>query len=180
MRHSDPTISPAAPQNRLRSNVPSPQLANNVPRRPLRSLDGVRTVPLQPRPKIIRSPRELQQPTKQIKLQASKKPRKASKLQKPLLVLAIVAGGFLIQQSAAIGGLCIVMYTVVALKQRIASRLTFILALFAFVGVLALLFFRANQALAMNFALYAFLLLVVAVLSLTREILSTKTPGSHR
>lgn len=87
----------------------------------------------------------------------------------PLLVLAIVAGGFLIQQSAIIGEICIVVYAIVVLKQKIAARLTFILALLAFVGVLVLLLFQANQTLAANFALYAFLLLAVGSLSLLRE-----------
>lgn len=98
----------------------------------------------------------------------------------PLLVLAIVAGGFLIQQSAVVGEIAIAVYAIVALKQRIASRLTFILALLAFVGVLLLLIFQANQTLAANFALYSFLLLAVGVLSLVRELMNTKDPHASR
>jgi uncharacterized membrane protein YcjF (UPF0283 family) len=152
-------------------------LANNVPRlqrRPPRSLDGMRAATAQAQPKTkIQHPQQLVA-EKSVAKPAKKPRKKAAKLQTPLLVLAIVVGGFLIQQSVAVGELCIVVYAAITLKQRIASRLTFILALVAFVGVLVMLLFQANEALAKNFALYSFLLLAVGVLSLVRELFSER------
>jgi hypothetical protein len=160
-----------------------PGLANNVPRlqqRPVRSLDGMRTAAAQAQPKA--KIQQQQQPAvdKPVAKPTNKQRKKASKLQTPLLVLAIVIGGFLIQQSAAVGELCIVVYAIITLKQKIASRLTFILALVAFVGVLVMLLLQANEALAKNFALYSFLLLAVGVLSLMRELFSERRASPKR
>ena len=171
----------AKPRSSARPLRVKPDLVQNTPRRlqhpPVRSLDGIQ----QPRPKATAQPRTQTTDTAQPQTIKARNKRKPFKFQTPLLVLAIVAGGFLIQQSAAVGELCIVVYAIIALKQRVASRLTFILALIAFVGVLALLFFQANQSMAVNFALYSFLLLGVAVLSLTRELLGGQpTKTKHR
>lgn len=141
--------------------------------RTTRSLDGMRTgnAPKAAPAHLHRAPTTAATP---VEKPTQKKPRTAHKFQMPLLVLLIVLGGFLIQQSAVIGETCIAVYTIIALKQHIASRLTFLLALFACVGVVVLLVFRANQTLATNFALYAFLLLAVGTITLAREVRSMR------
>jgi hypothetical protein len=52
----------------------------------------------------------------------------------------------------------------------IASRTTFTLALLSMVATTLLLVVRGNIPLAQNFATYTFLLLVVGVITLTREL----------
>lgn len=157
-----------------------PGLTNNIPQQPTtrpktaRSVDGMRVVPASPSPvkaatttpRPFAAPPAAKKPAKKPKRQ---RPGKFAKLQSVLLVLMIVLGGFLIQQSVVVGEACIALYAVVALKQRVAPRLTFLLALLAFIGVIILLVFRANATLANNFALYSFLLLAVGLLCYARE-----------
>jgi hypothetical protein len=91
------------------------------------------------------------------------------RLQLPLIIAgAMLAGIF--AQSVVFGELLVVAYGTAAIVWRIASRTTFTLALLAMVATTLLLVVRGNVALAQNFATYTFLLLVVGVISLIREL----------
>jgi hypothetical protein len=90
-------------------------------------------------------------------------------IQLPLIIGAGMLGGIL-AQSAAFGQLAIVIYGVLALVRGIPSRTTFMLALLTMLGTIVLLVFKGDVVLAQNFATYTFLLLVVGVLTLSREL----------
>jgi hypothetical protein len=89
-------------------------------------------------------------------------------LQVVLIIFAAVCAGLLLQ-SLAFGELAIAVYAVFALTRRIASRTTFTLALTALGGIVLLLVIRGSSALSENFAVYAFLLLLVGMVSLGLE-----------
>lgn len=188
----DPFIPVAKPQARR----PFPGLVNNVPR-PARpstgtSVDGLvrrpahtttqarpdreriivhashtRQPQLQPRPAT-----ENHQTKTQPKLQT---PRKATKrswlatLEPPAAFIAIITAGFLLQ-SVIIGEVLLSAYAVYAFVRRVPSRTTFALALLAFLGIVAILMLRGTTQLAINFAVYAFLLLTIGTATLLREL----------
>jgi hypothetical protein len=81
---------------------------------------------------------------------------------------AMVVG--ILAQSSAVGQAAIVLYGAIAFFRRISSRTTFTLALLSMVATILLLVVRGNIAMAQNFATYTFLLLVVGVITLNREI----------
>jgi di/tricarboxylate transporter len=81
---------------------------------------------------------------------------------------AMVAGIF--AQSSVFGQLAVVAYGITAFIWNIASRTTFTLALLAMVATTLLLVVRGDVSQAQNFATYTFLLLVVGVISLIREL----------
>lgn len=82
--------------------------------------------------------------------------------------IGMLAVGSLAQIAVA-GEILICVYAVWALVTRIPSRTTFLLALGTFAAILLLLMARPDQILMKNFATYAFLFLLVGVLSLVRE-----------
>lgn len=87
----------------------------------------------------------------------------------PLIIVgAMVAGVF--AQSAVFGQFLVVAYGLAALIWNIASRTTFTLALLSMIATTILLIVRGNIGLAQNFATYTFLLLVVGVITLIREL----------
>jgi len=84
------------------------------------------------------------------------------------MVLAVAAGLF--AQSGAFGQIVVVAYGITAYCMRINSRITFMLALAALGAMSILLLGKGDVAPAQNFATYTFLLLVVGVMSLGREL----------
>lgn len=72
-------------------------------------------------------------------------------------------------------------YAVVALVTRIASRTTFTLALLLLAAISLLLLFKPNQQLIRHFATYAFVLLLIGVITLGREVkLPKRTRRAYR
>lgn len=90
-------------------------------------------------------------------------------MQLPLLMLAAIGAG-LLAQTLIFGEILVAAYAIFALIRRISSRTTFLLALLTIVCIIVLLLIRTNNALAANFAVYAFLLLLVGTVTLGREI----------
>jgi hypothetical protein len=90
-------------------------------------------------------------------------------LQVPAIILGSLVGGILVQ-SLVIGQVVLAVYAIAALIFRIDSRTTFILAFLLLCGLVGLLIFRTNNAIATNFAVYTFILLLVGVVSLLREV----------
>jgi hypothetical protein len=72
--------------------------------------------------------------------------------------------------SQTIGKLAIATYALVALTFRLSSQASFILALCAFVGIVVTQAVKPETNIAANFAVYAFLLLVVGSISLWLEV----------
>jgi len=91
-----------------------------------------------------------------------------STLAQALLLVGALGLGFLIR-SPIVGQVAILLYAVLCFVYRIESRTTFILALMA-MGVVLISSLRADGGLAGAFAIYAFLLLIIATLSLAREV----------
>lgn len=76
----------------------------------------------------------------------------------------------MLAQSAVFGQLEIVAYGFAAFIWRIPSRTTFTIALVSMVVTILLLVGQGDEVLTQNFATYTFLLLVVGVMSLGREL----------
>lgn len=91
------------------------------------------------------------------------------RLQLPLIIIGGMLAGFAIQ-SALLGQALIVAYGVACLIYRIPSRISFGLALAALSATTGLLVLIGNVVLSQTFATYTFLLLVVGVISLNREL----------
>lgn len=91
------------------------------------------------------------------------------KLHTPFFVLAFIVVG-LVAQSLLYGELLVIAYGVYALIWRVASRTTFLLALLAVVCIAVLLAAHRDPSFASNFAVYAFLLMIIGTISLGREI----------
>lgn len=85
-----------------------------------------------------------------------------------LVLLVLVAG--VAAQTLALGELFVAGFAVYALTHRIASRITFVLALIAMVPAALLQVTGRDPLLGANFAVYAFLLLAVGVVMLAREV----------
>jgi hypothetical protein len=85
-----------------------------------------------------------------------------------IAVLAVVLG--LAASAQSVGEAVIVVYAVVALITRLPSGVSFALALLSFMMIVLLEILRPMSDLAANFAVYAFLLLVVGMLSLCLEV----------
>jgi hypothetical protein len=90
-------------------------------------------------------------------------------LQFPAVLIGSLAAG-IVAQSMLVGQIILLIYIVAALVFRIQSRTTFSIAFFLFCGLAVMLIFRTNNTIATNFAVYAFILLAVGVLSLLREL----------
>jgi hypothetical protein len=84
-------------------------------------------------------------------------------------MLGAIGAGLAIQL-LPLGEIVIGLYAVFALIRRVPSRTSFTLALFALIGVVVLLIIRGADTLSQNFAVYAFLLLVVGTISLALEL----------
>jgi hypothetical protein len=93
-----------------------------------------------------------------------------SRLYLPCILLGALAGGIIAAKSALLGQLVVVVYGISGLILRINSRVAFILALIFVLSTIVLLIGGGKVALAQNFATITFLLLVVGVITLSREI----------
>lgn len=100
---------------------------------------------------------------------SSQKQSWKERLQLPLIIIGGMLAGFAIQ-SALLGQVLIVAYGVACLIYRIPSRVSFGLALAALSVTTGLLILMGNVMLSQTFATYTFLLLVVGVISLNREL----------
>lgn len=189
MQRVDPFIPVTKPQTRR----PFPGLVNNVPRpkKPMAgsSMDGFvrRRVPPTPHTKLARerivhqphptatSPRvsfASRQTTHKIQTHAQPAQTKRSwlaKLEPVLAFAAVVTAGFLLQ-SVVIGEALLAAYAIYAFIRQVPSRTTFTLALLAFLGIVAILVLRGTTQLAVNFSVYAFLLLAIGTATLVREL----------
>ena len=90
-------------------------------------------------------------------------------LQFPAIIIGCLSAG-IIAQSVVIGQILLLVYAVVVLIFRIDSRTTFLMAFLLLCSVISLIIFRGVNAIATNFAVYSFVLLLVGVLSLWREL----------
>lgn len=90
-------------------------------------------------------------------------------LQMPLIIGGAMLAG-LAMQNVVFGQLGIIAYGAAALMLGIPSRTSFILALLSMLATTGLLVFKGDVALSQNFAVYTFLLLVVGVITLNREL----------
>lgn len=104
---------------------------------------------------------------------ATQSPPKERRVPEWIQLPLIIAGGMLAGlaiQSPVLGQAVLVVYGIVAFFLRIPSRITFVLALLAMVATTVLLVFKGDIFMAQNFATYTFLLLVVGVITLNREL----------
>ncbi len=137
-----------------------PRLDKGLPARE-RSLEDHGVVPTQAQPKRAYA--------KPVRQQTKKKARIPTALQLPLLVIVAIAAGFG-AQSYAFGEIAVVIYGIVAVACAIPSRTTFILGALSTVATTLALILQGNVSLSQNFATDTFLLLVVGVISLGREL----------
>ncbi len=150
------------PLDHLRPRYPRPaaQVAASLSAPRKRPVD----VPIRPSQPAIRP-----QPAP-IAIEKPKKTRrhKYGTIKLLLAGAAMLAIGTLLQ-AAAYGEMLIGAYAVFALIRRVESRTTFMLALTSMGCILVMLLLRPDFALMQNFAIYAFLLLLVGTVSLTTE-----------
>jgi hypothetical protein len=90
-------------------------------------------------------------------------------LQFPAILFGSLIAGIMVQ-SVIVGQSILLIYAICTLIFRIDSRTTFLMAFFLLCSLIALLIFRSNNALAVNFAVYSFILLLIGVVSLLREL----------
>lgn len=134
------------------------------------NIDGItaRPVKIIKRPTVVHSAR----PRRYYALPPKKDQSwvsRISRLRLPLIITGAIIASVAIQ-STTVSQLLIVAYGIAALIWRIDSRTTFILALLALLATTGLLIGKGNVAMAQNFATNTFLLLVVGVITLNREI----------
>jgi hypothetical protein len=155
-------------------------MQNKPHRRPVRSVDGMRlprrTIQPTPAPRPGPRARPVAEPIKQQQPAARPAPKdpfwkKTLRLiGQTALFLLFLALAF-IMQSPLIGQVFVLIYAVVAFVRHINSRTTFVLVLGCF-GVMLYASARSDVVLASTFATYAFMLLVVATISLALEVRS--------
>jgi hypothetical protein len=107
---------------------------------------------------------------------ASSKRRERSKLAVFGIVGAVLLGGLSLY-SLGLGQLLLAFYAVIAIWKRFASQQTFILALAMFGGIIVASAIPVLKPIAENLAVYAFLLLCIGTISLTREVRSDMKEG---
>lgn len=152
-----------------------------VPRQRPRVIDAVAHRPIQPvvsgpighqveKPKRLAAPR----PT------TSKRHRLWAKMQLPLLLLAGACGGFF-ADNLFLGLILLLGYAVICFTTRIASRTTFTLALLLLTAITGMLLVKPSAQLISNFSTYAFVLLLIGVITLGREAqLPKRMPRKYR
>jgi hypothetical protein len=89
------------------------------------------------------------------------------------LLPGVIIGGAIVGiviQSAAVGQAVLALYAIIALIFRIESKQTFAIALLMLCALIAMLLFYTSNTLATNFAIYTFILLIIGVISLLREV----------
>lgn len=147
--------------------VVNPTLAK---RRPAKLKASTRPHPTAP-PKRPQPERPFANPP-QRHVWSSRHPR-LHRLSRLLLLPAIIAGGAvagIVIQSAVVGQAVLALYAIVALIFRIESKLTFTIAFLMLCVMVGMLLFYTNSTLATNFAIYTFILLIIGVVSLLREV----------
>jgi hypothetical protein len=156
-------------------------LRTKTRRRPIHLDRVIRRSPVSPPVRTPPRPKPIKQPIQPKPLPRMNPPAKAAAPQKKrqlrlplwlqtiLAVPALMAAALLIQ-SSVVGQFVIAAYGLAALILRIPSRTTFILALLSFITTTFLLVGRGKVSFAQTFATYTFLLLVVGVISLGREL----------
>lgn len=142
----------------------------------IRSIDGVsqsRPISVTPSmhaPRLGQKHNHAAGTRKKFATQPAPKERRVPEwVQLPLIIAGGMLAGLAIQ-SPALGQAALVVYGMVAFFLRIPSRITFVLALLAMVATTVLLVFKGDIFMAQNFATYTFLLLVVGVITLNREL----------
>lgn len=150
------------------------QDSDTYPRRPVtRSMDGFVTARQTPLAPQQAPPRPTTQYKPQQAQKASKQPlwkRAAISIGHVVLFVSVLVGVFLIQ-SALIGQLVIILYGLIVFFLKLSSRKTFFLVL-GCISVVTFASVRSDIMLANTFAMYAFFLLIIATLSLAREVRS--------
>lgn len=106
--------------------------------------------------------------TKKSRLPHLKLPVLGQKWQIVLITIAAAVAGLLMTVPGA-GELIVGVYAFMAILLRIKSKTTFILAGLMFVFVVALLLIEPSKILATAFATYAFLMLVIGLITLVVE-----------
>lgn len=97
------------------------------------------------------------------------KKKRFSWLAMPLLALAGMAAGFLVQ-SLLVGQIMLALYALYALWRRVPSRTTFTLGMLTFVATVLFFAVRQNGQQAQNYAIYTFWLVVIGTISMIFEI----------
>jgi len=123
-------------------------------------------------PQPRRTPRQLETIAElgaHIKSSKSKWAMLPPKTQLIALILGAIGAGLSIQ-FLPLGEIIIGIYAVYAVAKNIPSRTSFLLALVALIGIVAILIVRGTDNLSENFAIYAFLLLAIGTVSLGLEI----------
>lgn len=131
-----------------------------------------RIQPHQARPSVARRPTTSVTKTATTHT-AKRRPQRFGRLRASLQLPLIIGGAMtagVLAQSEIIGQLLVLGYGVAALIWKIPSRTTFTLVLLSMIATTALLIVRGNIPLAQAFATYTFLLLVVGVITLSREL----------
>jgi hypothetical protein len=136
-----PVVAPAGPRNNFR---PRPQPTQSVQPRPVKRKTFAAPAP-------------------------AKRTGMPDWVQLPLIITGGILAGLSIQ-SPVLGQATLVGYGIVAYILKIPSRTTFVLALLAMVATIIFLVFKGDVFMAQNFATYTFLLLVVGVITLNREL----------
>ncbi|HSW65575.1 MAG TPA: hypothetical protein VLI54_00360 [Bacillota bacterium] len=171
--------------------VRRPQLIDSV-RRPVRPTLPIREAPQvaapqppMPRPQLSAAAASAQILTPNISRMTFEPPvvkkqhRGWQRLQLPLLVTLGLVGGVL-AQNMLLGCLLAAAYGIVALFKRIPSRTTFALATMGLAVVCVMLLIKPNGELITNFSTYAFIFLIIGVVSLTRESRLPRSPKRKR
>src|SRR6185369_15935053 len=136
--------------------------------RPL-TIDGLR--PQAVRPPASAPTVQSQPPAKRIYFQprpAEPERRWLKKLELPFLLTACIVGGFF-ADNLALGLGLLAIYGAYAFIARVPSRTTFTLTLLLLAAISLLLLLKPDAQLISNFASYAFVLLLIGVITLGRE-----------
>lgn len=123
------------------------------------------------KPKIIsrQTPKTSEQPSKKkTRLPRIRFSRLGHKGQIIIITVAAAAAGLLMTIPGA-GEFVVGVYAILAIVLKIKSKVTLILTAFMFIFVVLLLLLEPSKILAMAFATYAFLMLVIGLVTLVIE-----------
>lgn len=167
------TFVPAARNDVIAPSRKRQPLDHLRPRYPRPAAQVTASLPA-PRKRPVDAPIPLSQSVRPQPVQAAvEQPKKARRRKHGTIKLVLAGGAMLVigtlLQAAAYGEMLIGAYAVFALIRRVESRTTFMLALTSMGCILVMLLLRPDFALMQNFAIYAFLLLLVGTISLTTE-----------
>lgn len=155
----------SALQTSIRPDIrPAHRKLQETPRSPSPRRNDFRPAPT-PTP-ATPQPSRLPAKTKRRRLRISRE-----KLE-TLFGLLLIAGIGMGLQSLMFGQLCVVAYGVFALVRRVPSSTTLSLAGISLMSIIVMAILNSYNPLIPNFAVYSFLLLLIGVISLVREILA--------